>query len=318
MKKIVFLLLTSIAFARGFGQSETKFDSVAKSLDHKLANIDARLSTGDSQLQQIKKRGDSATQNPAAASFSRSLNYAKAHPEILYAHSILSNQTTEGKTVTMIIGSILLLALLYFAYKLFRTTALCKDDSYDTKDQLKIAQRRPYSYGKVQLFWWTMIILSCYILFYALTGYLLPLNSTTILLLGTGVAVSVFGKIIDSEQIKVNNSLVPSRHQDLNDTQGFFTDILSDETGFSIHRFQAVAFNIIFGVGFVSAFFENLAGCRYPFVEFEQWQFTLLGISATAYLGLKSKENSDSTRPERAAEAVSKSEAMRVSAAAAD
>ncbi|HEX4850110.1 MAG TPA: hypothetical protein VFV08_04845, partial [Puia sp.] len=124
------------------------------------------------------------------------------------------------------------------------------------------------------------------------------------------VAVSVIGKIIDGNQIKDNNQTQPTRHQDLSNTKNFFSDILSDDTGISIHRFQAVAFNIIFGVGFVSAFFENLSSCKYPFTDFEQWQLTLLGISASAYLGLKARENGEGTKPERTESAMIKSEQM--------
>jgi hypothetical protein len=86
---------------------------------------------------------------------------------------------------------------------------------------------------------------------------------------------------------------------------------MSDEGGVGIHRFQAVVLNLVFGFGYVTAFLHNTSpGVRtFPFLEFEQWQLTLLGISAAGYLGFKSNENSTSTKLERQIETVRKTEA---------
>ena len=154
---------------------------------------------------------------------------------------------------------------------------------------MRPVNERPFSFARVQLFWWTLIIISCYAYFFGLTAVLVPINSTTVILLGCGVLVYAGGKLIDNRQIQASGG---QRHQDGDATcQGFFTDILSDEGGISLHRFQALAFTIIFGVAYISFFVRAVYAHTYPLVEFSEGQFALIGISSAAYLGLKATEN---------------------------
>lgn len=275
-------------------------DSTA--MRQKLDSLGARLDSVNYRQQvltdSVSNLRDSILTKVISESFSRSLEEAKKHPEKLYQYGFNSHP------VISVIAFILLLLFLWYSFSFFANTALCRDASYDRSCTLKPVDRRPYSYSRVQLFWWTLIILFCYILFFALYGVLLPLNASVILLLGSGVAVYIFGKSMDKEQIRKNNDQEPARHQDLNDSRGFLTDILSDENGISIHRLQAVAFNIVYGLGFLSAFFSALSDAAnkkyaYPLIEFEPWQLSLLGISALGYLGLKSSENHPDTRGAR-------------------
>lgn len=274
-------------------------DSAAR---EQLNNLGARLDTISKRQQSladsVASLKDSVLAKAISESFSKSLEEAKKHPEKLYQHGF------KDHIIMSVLAFILLLLFLWFSISFFANTALCRDASYDETCTLKPVEHRPYSYSRVQLFWWTLIILFCYILFFALYGVLLPLNPTVILLLGSGVAVYIFGKSMDKDQIRKNNDESPARHQDLHNSQGFLTDILSDEHGISIHRLQAVAFNIVYGLGFLSAFFSALGDAAnkryaYPLIEFEPWQLSLLGISAIGYLGLKSSENHLDTRGER-------------------
>lgn len=267
-----------------------------------LDNLGARLDTISKRQQSltdsVSDLRDSVLDKVISESFSKSLEEAKKHPEKLYQHGF------NEHPVISVIAFILLLLFLWFSFSFFSNTALCRDASYDKNCTLKPVKDRPYSYSRVQLFWWTLIILFCYILFFALYGVLLPLNASVILLLGSGVAIHIFAKSMDKDQIRKNNDEEPTRHQDLHNSQGFLTDILSDENGISIHRLQAVAFNIVYGLGFLSAFFSALSDASnkkyaYPLIEFEPWQLSLLGISAIGYLGLKSSENHPDTRGER-------------------
>jgi hypothetical protein len=137
-----------------------------------------------------------------------------------------------------------------------------------------------------------MVILSCYVFFYGATGVVFPLNVTAALLLGFGAVVYGFGKIIDNRQIEESKG---RRNQDLGAQKtkpDFIKDILSDDNGVSIHRFQAVLFNLIFGIGFIGGFIKAVISQKYPFIDFNEWQFALMGISSAAYLGLKASENS--------------------------
>ena len=237
--------------------------------------------------------------NIVDSSFSDKLNYARQHAKEWYEHP----NHWAWKTF----GYIILVGLLILCFYLFANTALCRDLSYDPENpaekKLRPVEERPYSFSRVQLFWWTVIIFFCNAWFLAQYGVLFPINPTIAMLLGGGLAVFVFGKTIDNTQTKKENEVGIPRHQDLEKTQGFLTDILSDDGGVSIHRLQAVLFNILFGIAFLQGFFYNVSAEKYPFLDFDEWQFIILGISATGYLGVKANENNTGTRPDRAEKA---------------
>ena len=181
---------------------------------------------------------------------------------------------------TLIISALIFIGMWYYGIRYFRTSTLCRDDS-----DFPIIER-PYSFARVQLFWWTILILSLYIYFFAFTGVLVPFNMTSVVLLGAGVLVYSGGKIIDQrQQAALGGNPPPFKSENL------LYDIMSDETGVSIHRFQTVIFNLILGVAYVIMFLKNISECKYPFPDFEAWQFALLGISAATYLGNKTTEN---------------------------
>jgi hypothetical protein len=224
------------------------------------------------------------------------VDYQRSHAKELYAHALDRNGIAIVFSLLLVLG--------FGGFALFRTP-LCRDLSYDpATNQLRPVKERPYSYAKFQLFWWTIIILNCYTFFYFYTGYLLALNSTCVLLLGGGLATAVFGRMLDNSQIRDNNSQVPTRHQDYNTTSNLIQDILSDEAGVSIHRFQSLIFNVVFGLGFITSFCKMVAARQYPFIEFDTWQLTLLGVSAAGYLGFKTYENSSDTKTGRQIKAV--------------
>jgi hypothetical protein len=65
-------------------------------------------------------------------------------------------------------------------------------------------------------------------------------------------------------------------------TQGFFTDLLTDGTGPSFHRYQMVFFTVILAVIFVVKVCTNLG-----MPEFNTTLLGLMGISNGTYLGFK-------------------------------
>jgi len=241
------------------------------------------------------KKDTTAKPNLDSLSIVRDLEYQRKHPEYLYANK------KEHFWPSSIISLFLVVGLgLYLLW----ATPLCRDQSYDPlTNQLRPIKERPYSYSRLQLFWWTIIIFWCFFSFYLYTGVLLAFTPTAVMLLGGGLAVSIFGRVMDSSQIADNNTPVPARHQDIEPSKDFLTDILSDEGGISIHRFQALLANLIFGIAFINMFLKAL-GTAYPLADFEQWQLTLLGVSAAGYLGLKANENPKSSKTDRQIEAV--------------
>jgi len=118
----------------------------------------------------------------------------QSQPEKLYAESF------EHHVVISVVTFIFLAFFLFKFFQYFFTTGLSRDDTYGKDGTLKAVKDRTFSYGRVQLCWWTLLILFCFIWFYALYGVLLPLNSSVVLLLGGGMTVFIFGKTIDKNR----------------------------------------------------------------------------------------------------------------------
>ena len=175
-----------------------------------------------------------------------------------------------------IISYILPLLIISVALILSLRTEILKDKCEGT------LEKKPYSFARTQLMWWTLIIICTYIHYYGAFRMIQELNDTCLILLGISLGTTATARIIDNTDI--NRGLL--RHQDTNESLGFFTDILSDENGISVHRFQALVFNFIFGVIFVIEYFQDS-----EFTVFGDTELTLMGISSAAYVGLKLNEN---------------------------
>jgi len=179
-------------------------------------------------------------------------------------------------TIVLIIVSI----LLAFVFK----TNLIKDKS--TQEIHK-----PYSLSRFQLLWWTVIIISCYILLFAIRDDFALLSQSTLILLGISVAGTSFAAVVDYSQSDKD------RHQDQPGVN-FIQDVLSDDDGISVHRYQNLIFTFIFGIIF---FYKVLATGNMP--NFGPLELSLMGLSTAAYVGLKTGENKNAP-PAGAAPAV--------------
>jgi hypothetical protein len=159
------------------------------------------------------------------------------------------------------------------------------------------ARRPPFSFSRVQLLWWVLVIAFCFLKHFAqaiIAGHwvkLLPdLNSTCLILLGIGVGTTTLAQVMDGRQRQAADQHGTSMSQDA-ESQGFLTDILSDDNGVSVHRLQALVFNLIYGVAFVASFLSTAV-----FQEYGKFEFGVLGLSNAGYLGLKALENNPQTR----------------------
>lgn len=165
---------------------------------------------------------------------------------------------------------------------------LIKDQS--TQGTIK---NSPYSYSRTQLLWWTLIIMTCFVVNFALTGAANGImNNTTLTLLGISAGTAVAARVIDNSQ---SNDSSISMHQN-EKSEGFWMDILSDQNGVSIHRFQSVLFNIAFGVAFISHFINSIPdkitfGTAIPLANFDSTTLGLIGLSSATYATLKFNEN---------------------------
>jgi hypothetical protein len=170
----------------------------------------------------------------------------------------------------------LLISILYF------------DIKYDMLKDISQAKKKPYSFAKVQLAWWIVIILGSFISIILMEHGVLTLNSSTLVLLGISTGTSATARIIDLSNVS-NHDI---RNQD-DGTSNFILDILSDENGVSLHRFQAAIFNIVFGLWFLGYVWANLsnhlANTIMPVIDNNN--LILLGLSSGVYTAMKTTEN---------------------------
>jgi hypothetical protein len=171
---------------------------------------------------------------------------------------------------------------------------ICDRKYYMLRD-MSTAAHPPYSWSRVQLAWWTVIILSSFIAIFWAVKDVPSLDPSTLILLGISATTTATARAIDvADQA---NPLV-WRHQDLNGSN-FFLDIISDQNGPSIHRFQAIVFNFVFGVWFITKVLGKIGTC--PDDDFacinaiipvvSDNNLLLLGLSSATYAAVKTLEN---------------------------
>jgi hypothetical protein len=157
-----------------------------------------------------------------------------------------------------------------------------------------VASQKPYSYSRVQLAWWTSIILAAIITIVSLGQGIPTITGGLLVLLGISSATSALARVSDISDR--SNPTISSMAQDCT-SEGFFYDILSDENGINIHRLQTAIFNTVFGVWFVSFVYSKLGGnvtaanINLIMPDFDQNNLILLGVSSGTYAALKTTEN---------------------------
>lgn len=176
--------------------------------------------------------------------------------------------------------------------EIFNDENFCKLVADRKRRGIKDKNPRPsFSLGRTQLAFWTVIIISSFIYLFLKTSnfqeFCIPvLNGVNLSLLGIAAGTTLISKTIDNSQKDTQGAAIPQ--QDF-PSRDFFTDIISDEKGVSIHRLQNVIWTIVIGViyiGFVSGHDilpdDTIITTRL---------LSLMGISTGAYLGLKLNEN---------------------------
>lgn len=192
------------------------------------------------------------------------------------------------------------------------------DRKFNMLRDISKASPRPFSWSRVQLAWWTVIILSSFTTIMLQTGHAPNLHSSTLVLLGISVATTTAARVIDMADEQ--NPMI-YRHQDVK-TTNFFLDILTDQNGVSIQRFQALIFNVVFGIWYIASVQGNLGDPNFCLNDFPKGDpslaqcllhstdfiipivsdnnLILLGLSSATYAALKITENKG-----RASEALS-------------
>jgi hypothetical protein len=177
------------------------------------------------------------------------------------------------------------------------------DLKYGLLRDCSTAEMRSFSFARVQLTWWTVIILASMISTILYTGLIPTFDSSTLILLGISSTTLATAAAIDvSDQTRAetaNTTKELSRNQQ---SSGFLPDILSDNSGISIHRFQTVAFNFVFGCWMIARIVGSLAHVNagnlngvIPIVEPNN--LILIGLSSATYAAMKTTENKQSSKP---------------------
>lgn len=188
---------------------------------------------------------------------------------------------------------VILFVLLAIHTNMVRDEVNSCDEFNDNAQKIKDKKRKqfintdnPYSLAKVQLGLWTVIIASSYVYLDVLKGDCtwIPINKTALVLMGLGAGTAAASTIMDKREIADNRP----RHQNT-PSQGFFVDILSDDNGISIHRFQHLVWNCIAMIVYLYRVSGVDKGCVLP--ELSDTLLTLTGLSSATYLVLRSKEN---------------------------
>ena len=190
---------------------------------------------------------------------------------------------------------------------LFASVAICEGKWCMLRD-LSAARPQPYSWSKVQLAWWSIILLSAFIAILWKSQLTPTFHESAVIMLGISSMTTAAARMIDVSD-KTTADLI--RHQD-DKGETFFLDILSDHNGISISRFQTVVFNLVFGIWFIGELLHKLPGIV---IGSEQKvvdavippittnNLVLLGLSSATYAALKLTENKEKKAEQKAEDA---------------
>ncbi len=174
----------------------------------------------------------------------------------------------------------LLLTILMAAY-LAKTTAILRN----AVPGLPPAQA-PYSLSRFQLAFWSLLVIAAYLFIWLITQELDTITGSVLALLGIGSATALGATIIDQGK-PATPPVAPATPAAPVASRGFLNDVLSDDQGLSIYRFQLFAWTLVLGVIFCASVYNGLA-----MPNFSTTLLGLMGISSGTYLGFKVPEKS--------------------------
>jgi hypothetical protein len=161
----------------------------------------------------------------------------------------------------------------------------------------------PYSLALVQMAAWYCVVTLAYIYLYKINGCPPTLNNSIMILIGISSATALGARIVDSSNISKKESQGSDISSDSNlhsavkentlsekvekiTSKGMLRDILSDEYGLALSRYQIVIWTFIMLYIFVKDVLS--LGLLHDFSEGE---LLLMGISSGSYVGYKLNED---------------------------
>jgi len=143
---------------------------------------------------------------------------------------------------------------------------------------------KPYSLARSQLAVWIVVIGCSYIYLEMCKYNMVPIpivDKTLLGLMGISAATAAAGNIID-------NNATPEQQGLIGPSEGFFKDIMSDQNGINIHRFQDVVWTLIAVTLYLSQIPDVTCGYL---PSLDATLVSLTAVSSVTYLGLKINEN---------------------------
>ncbi|MEQ1748656.1 MAG: mannonate dehydratase, partial [Prosthecobacter sp.] len=169
----------------------------------------------------------------------------------------------------------------------------------------------PLSMARLQMSIWFFVIITAFVFLWSTTGSLAGVNATAFALMGISGGTTVISALISQKQEWLASERAPNAP-----TSGALTnwliDLLSDEKGITIHRFQMLAWTLVLAVVFV-----NGVIIEYAMPVFTKELLGLMGISSGVYVGFKLKEGNVAAEETDSAPAVAKKKAVKTEGGAA-
>ena len=136
----------------------------------------------------------------------------------------------------------------------------------------------PYSLARFQLAFWSFLVIAAYVFIWTITEELDTITGSVVVLLGIGSGTALGAALIDQGKPQAPPSPPTA-------SRGFLHDVLSDEQGVSLHRFQLFVWTLVLGVIFCASVYDGLA-----MPQFSITLLGLMGLSSGTYLGFKVPE----------------------------
>ena len=189
-----------------------------------------------------------------------------------------------------LLALILLVGLVAWLWKVGPATGMLRDPPTPETSSI---QQRPYSLARCQMAFWLVVITMSFIAIVGITGdYNGIVTTQSLTLLGISSLTAFGAEAMDSArpkpQIVAGQAAVePPRHNT------FLRDLLTDDSGFALHRVQILVWTLILGVVSLWSTYRSLT-----LPNFDPQLLIMMGITSGLYLGFKWPEKqTDSPLP---------------------